>query len=148
MNAKESYALSKRYVNKSIEGLGTIKGADCVIDAITPSADGKYTTVTFGWTGSAGTHVTEDMIVYNGEDGLGIKDARLDDGHLILVFDDDTEQDVGELPVKTVEVGDVETIDYDEEADVEAEPTATGIKLNFKIPRGEPGGSDPIWHIV
>lgn len=152
MNAEESYVLSKGYTNKSIEGLGTIKGASCTIDAITPSADGQYTTVTFGWTGSAGTHITQDMIVYNGDDGLGIKDVNLaevdDKPHLIITYDDDTEKDAGEIPVPTVEVGRVETVEYDEEASITEEATSTGVKLNFKIPRGEPGGSDPIWHIV
>jgi hypothetical protein len=43
----------------------------------------------------------------------------------------------GETP--TVEVGTTTTVDYTEPASVEAVPTATGVELNFLIPRGRPG---------
>jgi hypothetical protein len=149
MYAEESYVLSKGYTNKSIEGLGTIKGADCVIDAITPSADGQYTTVTFGWTGSAGTHITQDMIVYNGR---GVKHFQVivvdDKFHLQVTYTDDTVEDAGEIPLPTVEVGTTQTVEYDEGAEVTQTVTATGIRLNFKIPRGQDGKADPVWNIV
>lgn len=151
---KKSYIIAKNsanaYTNDVLDGVTLINGANCTIDAITPSADGKYTIVTFGWTGtSTGEHYTKDMRVDNGEDGLGIKKADIDEhGHLIITYDDDTEEDAGPLPVKTVEVGDVETVDYDEGAAVEAEDTETGIKLNFKIPRGQEGTADPVWNII
>lgn len=150
MNSKQSYILSRNsaydYTDNSIEGLGVIKGANCEIDSITPSPDGLYSIVVFGWTGTGGTHMTSEMTV---ENGVGIKGATIDaDGHLIVTYDDDTTKDAGEIPTKTVEVGDTETLDYDEFAEVTQTDTETGIKLNFKIPRGEPGESDPIWHNV
>ena len=149
MNAEESYVLSKGYTNKSIEGLGPIKGASCTIDAITPSADGQYTTVTFGWTGSAGTHITQDMIVYNGR---GVKHFQVivvdDKFHLQVTYTDDTVEDAGEIPLPTVEVGTTQTVEYDEGAEVTQTVTATGIRLNFKIPRGQDGKADPVWNIV
>lgn len=148
MNTKQVYVLAKNYVNESLDGAGALKGAPCKIKSITPSTDGTHTTVTFEWESNSGTVYESELQVINGESGMGIKGARIDSGHLILIYDDDTEQDVADLPVKTVEVGDTETVEYDEDAEVTQEVTATGIKLNFKIPRGEPGGSDPIWHNV
>ncbi len=150
---KKAYLMSKKYTNDSVEGLGVIKGANCEIDSITPSADGKYNIVIFGWTGSAGTHMTSQMRVDNGEDGRSIKSADLDTDldhklHLIITYDDDTTKDAGIIPVPTVEVGTVETVDYEEGADVEDVPTASGIALNFKIPRGQDGASDPVWNII
>lgn len=43
----------------------------------------------------------------------------------------------------TVEVGTVQTVEPTVSADVEASDTATGIALNFKIPRGETGLTGP-----
>lgn len=153
MNAKQAYVLNRGYTDVSIEGLGVIKGANCEIDSITPSPDGKYNTVVFGWTGSGGTHMTSQMQVDNGEDGRSIKSAELDADldhkfHLIITYDDDTTKDAGIIPVPTVEVGTVETVEYEEGADVEDVPTVSGIALNFKIPRGQDGKADPVWDIV
>ncbi len=148
MNAKQAYVLSKGYTTSSIDGLTTIKGANCTIDSITPSPDGTYNTVVFGWTGTeTGQHMTSEMIV---EDGRSIKSAALAadaEGklHLIVTFDDGSTKDAGLVPVPTVEVGTTETVDYDEFAEVTSTPTESGIKLNFKIPKGQPGEADPIW---
>ena len=153
MNAKQSYVLNRSYTDISVEGLGTIRGANCEIDSITPSADGKYNTVVFGWTGSAGTHMTSQMQVDNGEDGRGIKSTILAKDpsnklHLYITYDDDTTRDAGVVPVPVVEVGTTTTVDYEEGADVEGVPSVDGITLNFQIPRGQPGTSDPVWDIV
>jgi hypothetical protein len=157
MNGTQAYVLSRgasvAYVDKVLEGVTLIEGKNCTIDAITPSADGKYTTVTFGWTGNSGTHYTSEMRVDNGKDGRSIQDVNIaadaqNKLHLYVTLDDGTVQDAGLIPLPTVEVGDTETVEYDEPAEVIEVTTVTGIKLNFKIPRGEPGGSDPIWHIV
>ena len=155
---KKSYILSKgasvSYVDKVLDGVTLINGANCTIDSITPSPDGKYNTVVFGWTGQqTGQHMTSSMRVDNGEDGLGIKDANLaivdDELHLIITYDDDTTEDIGNVPIPTVVVGTTETVSYQEQAEVEQELTPTGIRLNFKIPQGEPGeGTDVIWHEV
>lgn len=150
---KKAYLMSRKYTDTSIEGLGTIKGANCEIDSITPSPDGKYNTVVFGWTGTSGTHITTEMRVDNGEDGRGIKSTTLATDpqnklHLFITYDDDTTKDAGVIPVPTVEVGTTETVDYDEGADVEGVPTSTGIKLDFKIPRGQPGEADPSWIVI
>ena len=62
-----SYALSKKYVAKSLDGLGALKGANCVIESIDTVPEGNR--VTFSWTGTDGTIETSTMIVENGIDG-------------------------------------------------------------------------------
>ena len=157
MNGRKAYILSKgastTYVDQVLDGVTLINGANCTIDSITPSADGKYTIVTFGWTGtSTGQHYTSDMRVDNGKDGRGVKkfDIITVEGklHLQATYTDDTVQDIGEIPLPTVEVGDTTTVEYDEGAKVTQRATATGIKLDFQIPRGQSGSADPVWNII
>lgn len=62
-----TYALSKKYVAKSLDGLGALKGANCVIESIDTVPEGNR--VTFSWTGTDGTIETSTMIVENGIDG-------------------------------------------------------------------------------
>ncbi len=155
---KKAYIIAKNssvsYVDQVLDGVTLINGKNCEIDSITPSPDGKYTTVTFGWTGNSGTHYTSDMRVDNGKDGRSIDSLEIVADaqkklHLYVTFDDGSDPvDAGIIPLPTLEVGTTETVEYDEPAEVIEVTTATGIKLNFKIPRGEPGTSDPIWHVV
>ena len=65
-----TYALAKKYTDKTVEGLGAIKGAPCVIKE-TKTVDGG-TEVTFEWTGTSGTKETTTILVKNGEQGNGI----------------------------------------------------------------------------
>ena len=62
-----AYALSKKYTQKSLDGLGALKGAPCVIKE-TKIVDGG-TEVTFEWTGISGATETQTILVKNGEDG-------------------------------------------------------------------------------
>ena len=62
-----TYALSKKYVAKSLDGLGALKGANCVIESVETVPEGNR--VTFSWTGTDGTIETSTMIVENGIDG-------------------------------------------------------------------------------
>lgn len=62
-----TYALAKKYTDKTVEGLGAIKGANCVVKE-TKTVDGG-TEVTFEWTGTSGTKETTTILVKNGEDG-------------------------------------------------------------------------------
>lgn len=73
-------------------------------------------------------------------DGVGVDSVDLVDGHIIVTYTDTTTHDAGVFPIPTIEVGTTETVEPTEPAEVTAEDTATGIKLNFKIPRGESGG--------
>ena len=65
-----TYALAKKYTDKTVEGLGAIKGANCVVKETKPVDGG--TEVTFEWTGTSGTKETTTILVKNGEQGNGI----------------------------------------------------------------------------
>ena len=62
-----TYALSKKYTQKSLDGLGALKGANCVIESVDAVPEGNR--VTFSWTGTSGTKETTTILVKNGEDG-------------------------------------------------------------------------------
>lgn len=100
----ETYALSKTYTDKTVMGAGAIKGKNCTIDSITDIPEtiskpaGKE--VTFKWTLDDGTEQTDTMDVYNGQDGKGIDRIYIDvNDHFIVVYDDGTEEDCGEVVV-------------------------------------------------
>lgn len=57
-------ALAKKYTEKTVVGLGAIKGAPATIQSIT-KADGRNT-VTFKWTGTDGSTQTQEMYVDDG----------------------------------------------------------------------------------
>ena len=65
-----TYALSKKYTQKSLDGLGALKGANCVIESVETVPEGNR--VTFSWTGIRGTKETTTILVKNGEQGNGI----------------------------------------------------------------------------
>jgi len=153
MNAKQAYILSKNYTASSLDGVGALQGASCQIDSIVPSLDGKYSIVTFKWISNSGIEYTSELEVENGDNGMSIESAVLSADeenkyHMIVTYEDGTTKDAGVIPTPTVEVGDTETLEYDEMAEVTQEVVENGIKLNFKIPRGAPGTSDPNWNIV
>lgn len=99
-----TYAISKGYTDETVEGGGAIKGKNCVINSITDIAAtsskpaGKR--VNFGWTLDDGTTQSANMDVYNGKDGEGIDRMYVDENsHLIVVYDDGTEEDCGEITI-------------------------------------------------
>ena len=61
---------AKKYVAKSLDGLGALKGANCVIESVDTVPEGNR--VTFSWTGASGTKETTTILVKNGEQGNGI----------------------------------------------------------------------------
>ena len=94
----ETYAKSKKYTDETVVGGGAIKGKNCTIDSITPITGGNR--VTFKWTLDSGTVQTDTMDVMDGEDGKGIKRVYInEEDHLIIVYDDDTTSDAGEVIV-------------------------------------------------
>ena len=58
---------AKNYADKLVQGLGSIKGANCTIKSTTPKDNG--TEIVFEWTGTSGTKETTTILVKNGEDG-------------------------------------------------------------------------------
>lgn len=61
---------AKKYVAKSLDGLGALKGANCVIESVETVPEGNR--VTFSWTGTSGTKETTTILVKNGEQGNGV----------------------------------------------------------------------------
>lgn len=116
-------ALSNGYTDQEIAGAGAIKGKNAIVDDISKS--GKKNTVRFKWTLDNGTVQMGTMEVLDGEDGpkgddgTGIKSVKINsNNHLIVVYDDDTMEDAGEI------MGDGEVMPsyYEEEfANVKAE---------------------------
>lgn len=93
-----TYALSKKYTDKTAEGLGVLKGADCTVKSITEN-EGNIT-VTFEWTGTGGTKETSVMTVPKGENGVSVSNAYIDENQeLIIELSDGTEKNAGQLPV-------------------------------------------------
>lgn len=65
-----TYALSKKYTQKSLAGLGALKGSNCVITK-TEVTD-KGTEITFEWKSYNDVKETTTILVKNGEQGNGI----------------------------------------------------------------------------
>lgn len=61
---------AKKYVAESLDGLGALKGANCVIESVETVPEGNR--VTFSWTSISGTKETTTILVKNGEQGNGV----------------------------------------------------------------------------
>ena len=102
MTGLNAYVLSKKYTDKSIEGLGAIKGADCRIESITPTKDGNI--VVFSWTGINGTKETANLNVKN---GISITKVTVDNNNnLIIDFSDGTSITAGNIKTIKGDKGD------------------------------------------
>lgn len=152
-----SYALSSSYTDEEVAGGGAIKGKNCTISSITDITGGHR--VTFKWYLDNGTEKTGTMDVMDGAKGAdgakGDKGDKGDDGvdgrgikhsyvnaqnHFIIVYDDDTEEDCGEITVVCVDT-------LNELEDVEVSEPSDGQVLKFnstkgKWENGEGGGGD------
>ena len=58
---------AKNYADKLVQGLGSIKGANCTIKSTTVKDNG--TEITFEWIGTNGAKETTTIFIKNGEDG-------------------------------------------------------------------------------
>lgn len=88
MKDVEIIGMLKSYVQKSLVGVGALKGAPCKIQSIT-DGDGFHT-VKFEWTDDAGTSHTSDMIVNDGSD---IASITQDGATITVKLSDDTSHD-------------------------------------------------------
>ena len=92
-------AVAKKYTDKTVVGLGGLKGSPCTIE-FTEAIPGG-TRVTFGWTGTDGTHESTHIDVMDGKDGKGIRTVTVDNrSHLIITYDDGTTYDAGKIEVQ------------------------------------------------
>ena len=55
---------AKKYVDKSLDGLGAIRGSPCIIKSSTVKDDG--TEIVFEWTGTSGAKETNTIFIKNG----------------------------------------------------------------------------------
>lgn len=89
-----SMAIARNYTDKTVEGLGAVKGAPCTIKSITEVDGGQK--VTFEWTGTSGTKQTSEMTVKNGVSVTEISDKG--NGTFTLLLSDGSESE----PIHTV----------------------------------------------
>ena len=101
---------AKKYVAKSLDGLGALKGANCVIESVDTVPEGNR--VTFSWTGISGTKETTTILVKNGEQGNGI--AKVEN-------------------IKTVDLVDTYRMTFDDGSTFEYEVTNGDSSLGGKI---------------
>lgn len=67
MKDVEIIGMLKSYINKTLVGMGALKGASCQIKSIVKT--GNLNTVTFVWTDTEGTSTESTMLVYDGAEG-------------------------------------------------------------------------------
>ena len=137
-----TYALSKKYTDKSIEGLGAIKGAPCTIKSTTETSEG--TEVVFEWTGTDGTTETKTITIKNGVSitGIGINNNK----HLICTMSDGSTIDAGEVPNVKGDTGFSPTIEENpNNTDEIYKLDITNESGTFTTPnlKGTGGGLDP-----
>lgn len=101
----DTLVLAKKYTDKVLSGLGTLKGSPCTLKATKENDDGSIT-VTFSWTGSDGVEETQDVIIpagpqgtqgEQGEKGINgvspnVTITEIDGGHTITITDADGTQ--------------------------------------------------------
>ena len=135
-------ALSKKFTEETVEGAGAIKGAPCQIKSITDIEGGKR--VTFLWKDNSNVDHESTMDVMNGSKGdtgatgatgKGIKHSYVnDENHFIIVYDDDTEEDIGEITVLCVDtLNELNDVEIDEPADGQV------LKFNSSTQKWENG---------
>lgn len=119
------YSILRKYINDSLDGVGALRGKNCVIDSITNITDSESNVigkrVTFQWTSDSGVVSTSTMdVMYGvkGDTGLGIKDVSINNlNHLIITYDDDTTDDAGELTNLNTSMEHITDIDIDNPVD-------------------------------
>ena len=92
-----SYILARKYVQKTADALGAVKGAPCTVKSITDTDTGKR--ITLEWTGDSGVKQEQSFDINNGIDGtngVSITSARVDrDGHIIIQYSNGRVVDAG-----------------------------------------------------
>lgn len=98
MNGSAALAQAKKYTDKSLQGLGSIKGSPCTIKQINEVNNG--TEIVFEWIGNNGATQTSTIFV---ENGVSITDININaDNHLICTLADSTIIDAGELKATSI----------------------------------------------
>lgn len=125
MTTNQVYALSKKYTQDTAEEFGAVKGAPCTIQSIEPIENGQR--ITFAWTNSQGTTITDTMDVFNGpkgDQGVGIERIHQSGTTIIIYYTDGSSVPI-DIPTVKGDPG------YSPEITV-AESTLTSYKLHIK----------------
>lgn len=141
MNGATALKKARTYTDDTANSLGSLKGAPCTVKSTTETDEG--TVIVFEWTGTNGATQTSSIFVKNGK---SVASAILDKtNNLILELSDSTKIDVGSIKTikgddgstPTFTIGDVTTLDSDQEATVNITGTSKNPILNFGIPKGK-----------
>ena len=98
MNGSVALNQAKKYTDKSLQGLGSIKGSPCTIKSVTEINNG--TEIIFEWKSQQGISETSTIFV---ENGVSITDININvDNHLICTLADSTIIDAGELKATSI----------------------------------------------
>lgn len=92
MNGTVSYILSRKYTELTAVGLGAVKGKPAVLEKVESVEGGQA--LTFKWTGDDGTVQRRTITI---SDGVGIKDIKIENEHLIFYLSDGNIIDAGEI---------------------------------------------------
>lgn len=141
MNGATAFKKARTYTDDIANSLGSLKGAPCTVKSTTETDEG--TVIIFEWTGTNGTTQTSSIFVKNGKSVVG---ATVDEtNNLVLELSDSTKINVGTIKTikgddgstPTFTIGDVTTLDSDQEATVNITGTSKNPILNFGIPKGK-----------
>ncbi len=93
MTGTVAYALSRKYTDDSLIGIGALAGAPCEVDNISNTVN--TTTVTLKW---EDTTVASHTSSFDVEDGIGIDNAYIDTkGDLIILLTDGSSVNCGKV---------------------------------------------------
>ena len=93
MTGTVSYALSRKYIEEALVGIGALKGVPCEVQSV--NKVDTTTTVTLKWTDTSGVDHTTSFDI---EDGISVVDADINEsGNLILQLSDGTLIDCGKV---------------------------------------------------
>lgn len=93
-----SYAAARKYVDKTLDGLGALKGAPCTVKSITDIQGG--TRITLEWTSDSGVKQQQSFDVMDGDTGVSISSVEINNsGHVIVHYSDGTQSDAGSIIV-------------------------------------------------
>lgn len=137
-------SIAKTYTKESLLGGGAVVGKNVQVSKIEPIIGGNR--VTFSYTLEDESEKTSSLDVMNGIDGKSVVKANIDElNNLTFELSDGSKINVGTIKTikgddgstPTFTIGDVTTLDSDQEATVNITGTSKNPILNFGIPKGK-----------
>ena len=137
-------SIAKTYTKESLLGGGAVVGKNVQVSKIEPIIGGNR--VTFSYTLDDESEKTSSLDVMNGIDGKSVVKANIDElNNLTFELSDGSKINVGTIKTikgddgstPTFTIGDVTTLDSDQEATVNITGTSKNPILNFGIPKGK-----------